>query len=499
MKRIASAFNSYPMAVRILRELKFLRLLNGHDNIIQIKDILVPSDRDRFNDTFVVFQLMPCDLQRVIMSSAPLNDANIKYLMFQLLCGLNFLHDSGVLHRDLKPSNILVDGRCRLRIIDFGLARATFRDNANGNNNEVGAGSDAVLWTDYIATRWYRAPELIMPQANNYGFGIDVWSAGCIFAELFLRRPLFKGKDELEQLRLITAFTGTPSPSVISRLRSEKARQCLASMGNQPGVLSNMSSIFPSDTDPRALSLISRMLSFDPETRISVKEAVMDDYFREWREPLGLGAKAKVINEREFDFERRLGMSDRDSIAYIRREFLEEIVQYHPERREELVGLGFGNKWYGYERPSEVDNFARQLNVDGGERKNISETLPPESLQYLVDRQEAMIQRGRLNRPPTEPNNVGGQGHGFVRMPQQLDGGIGQEQMEDTILSDFAADEEQKIQLEQLDQLQPQDGQLQPTHQHNPLHDELTMPSFMAAVPPSGQAMGPSMDSMSMQ
>lgn len=394
VKRIQRALTSYPMAVRILRELKFLRLLRGHDNIIQIKDILIPADRDKFNDTFVVFQLMPCDLQRVISSAAPLNDANIKYLMFQLLCGITYLHASGVLHRDLKPSNILVDARCRLRIIDFGLARATFRDHSD---------TDSVLWTNYVATRWYRAPELIMPQANNYGFGIDVWSAGCIFAEMFLRRRLFQGTNELHQLTLITEFTGTPSEDVIAKLRSTKAQASLREMGSRPGV--DLQSVFPSDTDPRALQLIAGMLEFDPDKRISARDAVMSDYFKEWREALGIGLTSSPIPMAEFDFEKQLGMSHEDSMAYIRREFLEEILHYHPEKRDELCGTS--GKEPGYTVRSELDRFAQEFyNEERGiAQQNIMyETLPPETLHHLVDRQEAQIQRGKLNRPPTEPN-----------------------------------------------------------------------------------------------
>lgn len=393
VKRIQRVLDTYPMATRILRELKFLRLLRGHDNVIDIKDILVPSDRDRFNDTFVVFELMPCDLSRVISSSAPLNAANIKYLMFQLLRGICYLHSAGVLHRDLKPSNVLVDGRCSLKIIDFGLARATFRADHD---------SDVVLWTNYIATRWYRAPELIMPQANNYGTGIDVWSAGCIFAEMLLRKPLLPGSNETDQLRMITEFAGTPSSHVISKLRSPKAQEFLRSMPVRPGV--DLRGIFPANTDPRALKLISSMLEFDPEKRISAKDALMSDYFREWRDPLGFGRLPQPIPEDEFDFEKRLGMNDKDGIAYIRREFLEEILKYHPEKRDELCGDGRNAP--RYEVPSQVDQFAKEMNNQsrGIQQQNLIYTLPPESLQCLVDRKEARIQKQRLNRPPTEPN-----------------------------------------------------------------------------------------------
>lgn len=392
VKRIQRVLDTYPMATRILRELKFLRLLRGHDNVVDIKDILVPSDRDRFNDTFVVFELMPCDLSRVISSSAPLNAANVKYLMFQLLRGVRYLHTAGVLHRDLKPSNVLVDGRCSLKIIDFGLARASFR--------ATDTDADTVLWTNYIATRWYRAPELIMPQANNYGPGIDVWSAGCIFAEMLLRRPLFPGNNEIDQLRKITDFTGTPSPDVIARLRSPKAQEFLRSMRPRPGV--DMRVIFPSDVDTRALQLIAGMLEFDPERRISAHDALMSDYFKEWRDPLGFGPHPQPLHEKEFDFERRLGMNDRDGLAYIRREFLEEILHYHPEKRDELCGEG-----PTYEVESQVDGFAKALDAQRTgcpAPQVLVRSMPKNAMQQVVLTQQERRIAAKMAKAPTVPH-----------------------------------------------------------------------------------------------
>lgn len=390
VKRIQRVLDSYPMATRILRELKFLRLLRGHDNVIDVKDILVPSDRDRFNDTFVVFELMPCDLSRVISSSAPLNAANIKYLMFQLLRGIRYLHTAGVLHRDLKPSNVLVDGRCSLKIIDFGLARASFRTSDD---------NDTVLWTNYIATRWYRAPELIMPQANNYGPGIDVWSAGCIFAEMLLRKPLLPGSNELDQLRKITDFTGTPSMDVISRLRSPKAQSFLRDMPRRPGI--DIRTIFPADVDSRAVQLIAAMLEFDPEKRISAHDALMSDYFKEWRDPLGFGPHPQPLHEKEFDFERRLGMNSRDGLAYIRRELLEEILHYHPEKRDELLGSG-----PTYEMESQVDGFAKALDAQRNgcpAPQVLVRTMPRNAMQQVVLTQQERRIAAKMSKMGTVP------------------------------------------------------------------------------------------------
>ena len=412
VKRIKRVLDTYPMATRILRELKFLRLLRGHDNVIEVKDILVPSNRDRFNDTFVVFELMPCDLSRVITSSAPLNAANVKYLMFQLLRGIQYLHTAGVLHRDLKPSNILVDERCSLKICDFGLARAAFRA-----QNEA----DMVLWTDYVATRWYRAPELIMPQACNYGPAIDVWSAGCIFAEMLLRRPMFPGDKQLDQLRRITEFTGTPNIDVINGLRSAEAQQFLRSEST-PRPPADISKIFPPDVDREALNLISRMLDFDPEKRISAHDALMSPYFTEWRDPLGFGPRPHPLNEKEFEFERSIGMTDKDGLMYIRRELLEEILFYHPEKRSELIG-----KSHNYEVSSEANEFAHAMDIKCGRavaQLKHGKSMPKDAVKKLFKQQtDRRFAAQNLGRAPTLPEAQlrkynGGEDQGNTEMVQ---------------------------------------------------------------------------------
>lgn len=396
VKRIKKVLDTYPMATRILRELKFLRLLRGHDNVIEIKDILVPSDRDRFNDTFVVFELMPCDLSRVIMSDSPLNAVNIKYLMFQLLRGIQYLHRAGVLHRDLKPSNLLVDGRCSLKICDFGLARAAFRP----ENNDA----DSVLWTNYVATRWYRAPELMMPHSNNYGAAIDVWSAGCIFAELILRKPLLPGTAEEDQLRKICEFTGTPSLDVIERLRSPKTQQVLKTVRPRPPA--NLNAIFPPDTDPQALQLIRAMLEFDPNKRMTAQDALMTDYFKAWRDPLGFGPRPHALSEREFDFEKPLGMQGTgEGLKYIRRELLEEILYYHPEKRDELL---YGNG-PNYEVESEADGFAKAMDRQryGGPNPILVKSMPKDAMKNIfMSQTERRIAAKNMTRAPTVPDGA---------------------------------------------------------------------------------------------
>lgn len=132
IKRIKSVLDSYPVATRILRELKFLRLLRHHENVVTVADVLVPGERDRFNDAFVVSELMPTDLSKLLRSATPLSGDHVKYLMFQLLRAVHFLHSSNVFHRDIKPNNILVNKKCELRVCDFGTSGGERRGGGGG-------------------------------------------------------------------------------------------------------------------------------------------------------------------------------------------------------------------------------------------------------------------------------------------------------------------------------------------------------------------------------
>jgi len=315
VKRIKQVFSSYPTACRILRELKFLRILCQHENIITIKDILAPLHKDSFTDIYVVQELFPSDLSRLLRSKTVLNNQHMKYLMFQILRAVYFLHSCGVLHRDLKPSNILVNSKCHLRICDFGLARASFP-----NRNE----KDLTLWTDYVATRWYRAPELIMTPIGTYSASIDLWAVGCIFAEILSRGlPLFPGQSQLHQLELILMVTGRPEQAVIDKLQSPQVRAHIASLPPREKV--ELSTLFPT-SDPQALDLISKLLEFDPSKRISAADGINHPYFADLRHKLGSGQVPQPIDSNEFLFEQ-----NRWSVERMRQEFVREIAFFHPE------------------------------------------------------------------------------------------------------------------------------------------------------------------------
>lgn len=172
-----------------------------------------------------------------------------------------------------KPSNLLLNANCDLKICDFGLARVA--------DEEAIAGQG--LLTEYVATRWYRAPE-IMLSWKEYTRAIDMWSVGCIFAEILGRgRPMFPGKDYMHQLHLIVETLGTPSYADTEYIHSAKAQAYIRALPYTHRV--DFARLFPR-ASPMALDLLQQMLAFNPEKRIAVNEALAHPYFKALHDPL---------------------------------------------------------------------------------------------------------------------------------------------------------------------------------------------------------------------
>ncbi|CAE7746818.1 MMK1 [Symbiodinium sp. CCMP2456] len=262
VKKVTNAFNDLVDGKRILREVKLLRQLD-HDNIIRIMDMYPPPGPD-FEDIYIVTDLMETDLHRVIYSKQPLTEEHHQYFMHQILRGLAYLHSAHIVHRDIKPSNLLVNKNCDLKICDFGLARVLATD-----------AEDSMGRTDYVVTRWYRAPE-VMLVSSDYTVAIDVWAVGCILFELISRKPLFAGKDHVDQLRKIISTLGTPSEAEKHWLPEEgTARSFLIKCAPAPKV--EWKSLLPTASDD-AIEVVSKTVTFDPTARISVPDTLRLKY-----------------------------------------------------------------------------------------------------------------------------------------------------------------------------------------------------------------------------
>uniref|UniRef100_A0A0D9V375 mitogen-activated protein kinase n=1 Tax=Leersia perrieri TaxID=77586 RepID=A0A0D9V375_9ORYZ len=337
IKKIHDIFEHISDAARILREIKLLRLLR-HPDIVEIKHIMLPPSRRDFKDIYVVFELMESDLHQVIKANDDLTKEHYQFFLYQLLRALKYIHTANVYHRDLKPKNILANSNCKLKICDFGLARVAFNDTPT-----------TIFWTDYVATRWYRAPELCGSFFSKYTPAIDIWSIGCIFAEVLTGKPLFSGKNVVHQLDLMTDLLGTPSMDTISRVRNEKARRYLSSMRKKEPIL--FSQKFP-NADPLALDLLQKLLAFDPKDRPTAEEALAHPYFKGLakveREP-----SCQPITKMEFEFERR-----RVTKEDIRELIFREILEYHPQLLKDYTN---GTERTTFLYPSAVDQFRKQF------------------------------------------------------------------------------------------------------------------------------------------
>ncbi|XP_041566071.1 mitogen-activated protein kinase ERK-A isoform X3 [Drosophila elegans] len=199
-----------------------------------------------------------------------LSNDHICYFLYQILRGLKYIHSANVLHRDLKPSNLLLNKTCDLKICDFGLARI-----ADPEHDHTG------FLTEYVATRWYRAPE-IMLNSKGYTKSIDIWSVGCILAEMLSNRPIFPGKHYLDQLNHILGVLGSPSRQDLECIINDKARNYLESLPFKPNV--PWSRLFP-NADALALDLLGKMLTFNPHKRVPVEEALAHPYLEQYYDP----------------------------------------------------------------------------------------------------------------------------------------------------------------------------------------------------------------------
>lgn len=174
LKKIFDAFRNQTDAQRTFREIMFLQEFGRHPNIITLYNIL-KADNDK--DIYLVFEYMDTDLHNVIKRGSILKDIHKQYIMYQLFRAVKYLHSGNVIHRDLKPSNILLDSDCTVKLADFGLARSM--STLQPEDEEQGQPE----LTEYVATRWYRAPEILLA-AKRYTKGVDMWSLGCILGKL---------------------------------------------------------------------------------------------------------------------------------------------------------------------------------------------------------------------------------------------------------------------------------------------------------------------------
>ncbi|KAI9332694.1 kinase-like domain-containing protein [Obelidium mucronatum] len=235
-----------------IREISLLKELN-HPNIVNLLDIV-------HNDAklYLIFEFLDLDLKKYMDSIKVLSPSLIRSYMHQLVSGMNFCHAHRILHRDLKPQNLLIDQAGTLKLADFGLARAV--------------GIPLRTYTHEVVTLWYRSPEILLG-SRHYSTAVDMWSIGCIFAELALKHPLFPGDSEIDEIFRIFRVLGTPNEDVwpgVSQLADYK--DSFPQWSAQP-----LKKVVPS-LDAEGLDLLQNMLVYDPAYRISAKRSLQHPY-----------------------------------------------------------------------------------------------------------------------------------------------------------------------------------------------------------------------------
>ncbi|RGP69751.1 negative regulator of the pho system [Fusarium longipes] len=241
-----------------IREISLMKELK-HENIVGLHDVIHTE-----NKLMLVFEYMDGDLKRYMDTHGErgaLKPTTIKSFMYQLLKGIDFCHQNRVLHRDLKPQNLLINSKGLLKLGDFGLARA-FGIPVNTFSNEV-------------VTLWYRAPDVLLG-SRTYNTSIDIWSAGCIMAEMFTGRPLFPGTTNEDQIVRIFRIMGTPTertwPGITQFPEYKPTFHMYATQ--------DLRNILPA-IDPTGIDLLQRMLQLRPELRISAHDALQHAWFND--------------------------------------------------------------------------------------------------------------------------------------------------------------------------------------------------------------------------
>ena len=346
IKRLNKIFEDTIDCKRILREVTLLRKLN-YQNLINIIEILEPSDLKNFENIYVVLEYAQSDLKKLLKSPIHLEMIHIQTLVYNILLGLKYIHSADVLHRDLKPANVLINEDCSIKICDFGLARSI--EGIEGAHQNYGRkekidedeeeltktklelkpvkqGKPKLIkssgglikttsmkreLTGHVVTRWYRAPELILLE-KDYTAAIDIWSVGCIFAELlgmikenaatFLdRSPLFPGTScfplspdrsnnikrggfphsSQDQLSVIFSILGTPIDDDFDFVTDEKAIEYLKSFPIKKTIEFN--DLYPAATS-EGLDLMKKCLQFNPRKRITIDEAISHSFLSKVRD-----------------------------------------------------------------------------------------------------------------------------------------------------------------------------------------------------------------------
>ncbi|XP_070608125.1 MAPK/MAK/MRK overlapping kinase isoform X4 [Erythrolamprus reginae] len=297
--------------VNNLREIQALRRLNPHPNILTLHEVIFDK---KAGAVALICELMDMNIYELIKGrKKPLPEKKITNYMYQLCKSLDHIHRNGIFHRDVKPENILIK-QDLLKLGDFGSCRSTHSKQP---------------YTEYISTRWYRAPECLLTD-GYYSYKMDIWSAGCVFYEIASFHPLFPGSNELDQISKIHDIIGTPPKKILHKFKQSRVMSFDFPARKGKGI-----SPFIPNLSNKSLTLMYAMIQYDPDERICAHEALQHPYFRELRlaekQALTIHRKMRLVEnplERDSVGLRRISKEDQRQPEK-QKEFKTPVKQYH--------------------------------------------------------------------------------------------------------------------------------------------------------------------------
>ena len=320
LKKLFGAFRDATDSQRTFREVMLLQELNGHNNIIRLLNVIKAQNN---LDLYLIFDYMEADVFNVIRAGI-LQDIHKQYIIYQTLKALKFIHSADIIHRDLKPSNIFINSDSRVKLGDFGLARTL----SSGPSNY------GMIVTEYVATRWYRAPEMLL-KSVNYGKPIDMWSVGCILYELLVGRPLFPGKSTRDMITLVFEVTGLPDEEEYEAVRQECEIPILYNeLKSQLGKIrkqKNLNSLIGNYCkDPNAIDLMTKLLQFNPKNRLTAEEALEHPFVAKFHDP-----KEEIVCDRKI----RIPLDDtkKFTLNIYRQKLYDIVMQRKMEIRKHIM------------------------------------------------------------------------------------------------------------------------------------------------------------------
>ena len=286
----------------------------AHENVIRVVDLIPPPRGASFSDIYIAMEFMETDLRSVIYSRQPLSIDHFQYFMYQILRGLKYLHSARIIHRNLTPSSIFVNENCDLKIGNFCKARVVYCDlDEDANEKEP--------HTEAVTLPWYSSPEMLL--ASNYSFPVDLWAAGCIFAEMLNRSPMFQGDDNVQTIKLVVKkLSLARDDNSLDFITSKKALKFIHSLPDES--TPSMTELFPqhsNETD--ALHLLRGLLEIIPSKRYTLDSAMQHPFLASLHNP---------SDEPTANFEPPLeSLNELMTEEMVRERLWQEIRSFHPE------------------------------------------------------------------------------------------------------------------------------------------------------------------------